>query len=77
MVAALHLVPVFAALAETLADLRQTQHRLHKARAARHAAGQLRQYRPPPGPRGRFGEHAGCPADRADTRSTDRRGWHR
>lgn len=45
--AALHLIYTMAALAETLADLRQTQHRLWQARAARHAAAQLRTYRPP------------------------------
>jgi hypothetical protein len=45
--AALHLVFTLAALAESLADLRDAQDRLHQARAARHAAGQLRDYRPP------------------------------
>jgi hypothetical protein len=48
-VAALHLVLTLAALAESLADLREAQQRLHQARAARHAAGQLRDYRPPAG----------------------------
>jgi hypothetical protein len=51
--AALHLIYTLAALAESLADLRQAQERLHQARAARHAAGQLRQYQAPAGRAGR------------------------
>ncbi|MDQ7905979.1 relaxase [Phytohabitans sp. ZYX-F-186] len=47
-VAALHLVLTLAALAESLADLREAQHRLAQARAARHAAGQLRAWTSPP-----------------------------
>jgi hypothetical protein len=50
--AALHLVFTSAALAESLADLREAQERLHQARAARRAAGQLRQYQPPAGTAG-------------------------
>ena len=38
--AALHLIFTMAALAESLAELREAQDRLHQARAARHAAGQ-------------------------------------
>jgi hypothetical protein len=45
--AALHLIYTLTALAESLADLREAQDRLHQARAARYAAGQLRDYRPP------------------------------
>jgi hypothetical protein len=41
--AALQLMLHLAALAEHLADLRQTQHRLHQVRDARHAARQLRE----------------------------------
>ncbi|WP_431726934.1 relaxase/mobilization nuclease domain-containing protein [Verrucosispora sp. TAA-831] len=48
-VAALHLVFTVAALAESLADLRKAQDRLHQARAARHAAGHLPLYHPPAG----------------------------
>jgi hypothetical protein len=48
--AALHLIFTVAALAESLADLREAQDRLHQARAARHAAGQLRHYWPPAAP---------------------------
>jgi hypothetical protein len=76
--AALHLVLTLAALAESLADLRGAQDRLHQARAARHAAGQLRQYQPPAGPAG-----ARTPGARAarppmpDPPSTDRHGRHR
>jgi hypothetical protein len=43
----LHLVYTLAALAENLADLRESQQRLHQARAARTAAQQLRTYIPP------------------------------
>lgn len=45
--AALHLICTLEALAETLADLHEVQHRLHQACAARHAATYLRSYRPP------------------------------
>jgi len=48
-VAALHLVFTLAAFAESLADLREAQDRLHQAQAARHAAGHLRDFRPPTG----------------------------
>ena len=48
-VTALHLVFTLAAFAVTLADLREAQHRLSQARAARHAAGQLRTWTPPTG----------------------------
>ncbi|MGN9911128.1 relaxase/mobilization nuclease domain-containing protein [Phytohabitans sp. LJ34] len=44
--AALHLIYTLAALAESLADLRQAQDRLDQARDARRAAEQLRTYRP-------------------------------
>jgi hypothetical protein len=77
-VAALHLVLTLAALAESLADLAEAQHRLHKARAARHAAGQLRDYQPPAGTTGAGTAHA--PAARPivpDPSSTDLRGRHR
>jgi hypothetical protein len=47
--AALYLVYTLAALAESLADLREAQDRLHQARDARAAAGQLRAYTPPAG----------------------------
>ncbi len=50
--AALHLIYTLAALAETLADLREAQDRLHQAQAAHHAAGQLRAYHPPAGTTG-------------------------
>jgi MobA/VirD2-like, nuclease domain len=46
--AALHLLYTLAALAENLADLRDAQHRLHQARAARTAAAYLRAAAPPP-----------------------------
>ncbi len=46
-VAALRLVFNLAALAESLADLRDAQDHLHQARAARHAAEHLRAYQPP------------------------------
>ncbi len=47
--AALHLVYTLAALAESLADLREAQDRLHQSRDARDAARQLRAYTPPAG----------------------------
>lgn len=50
--AALHLIYTLAALAESLADLREAQDRVHQARAARHAAAQLRAYHLPTGPPG-------------------------
>jgi hypothetical protein len=46
--AALHLIYTLAGFAESLADLREAQDRLHQARAARHAAGQFRAYHHPP-----------------------------
>jgi hypothetical protein len=46
--AALHLVYTLAALAESLADLREAQHRYHQAQDARTAARQLRTFTPPP-----------------------------
>jgi hypothetical protein len=76
--AALHLVYTLAALAESLADLREAQARLSQARAARHAAGQLRQYQRPAGTAG-----ARTPGTRAartpvpDPPSSDRRGRQR
>jgi hypothetical protein len=48
-IAALNLIQVLAAFAESLADLREAQDRLAQARAARHAAGQLRTWTPPVG----------------------------
>jgi hypothetical protein len=47
--AALHLIYTLAALSENLADLREAQHRLHQAQAARDVAKQLRAYTPPLG----------------------------
>jgi hypothetical protein len=76
--AALHLVFTLAGLAESLADLRQAQERLHQARAARHAAGQLCQYWLPAGTAGV--RPPGARAARAqipEPRSTDRRGRQR
>jgi hypothetical protein len=76
--AALHLVYMLAALAESLADLREAQDRLHQARAARHAAGQLRAYHPPIGTAGTG--TAGTPVARPpvpDPPSPDRRGRSR
>ena len=76
--AALHLVYTLAALAESLADLREAQDRLSQARAARDAARQLRQYQRPAGTAG-----ARPPGARAarppvpDSPSTDRRGRQR
>ena len=76
--AALHLIYTLAALAESLADLREAQERLHQARAARHAAGQLRRYQRPAGTAG-----ARLPGARAartpvpDPPSTERRGRQR
>jgi hypothetical protein len=73
--AALHLVFTLAALAESLADLRDAQDRLHQAWAARHAAEHLRAYQPPTAAAG-----ARTPAARAarppvpDPLSPDRRG---
>jgi hypothetical protein len=58
--AALHLVFALAALAEGLAGLREAQDRLAQAWAARHVAGQLRQYRPPAGT-----AHASAPGAQA------------
>lgn len=50
----LHLIYALAALAEHLADLRETGQRRHQAQAARAAAGYLRTWSPPPtGTRGR------------------------
>jgi hypothetical protein len=46
ILAALHLSFTLAALAESLADLRKAQDRRLRVRAVRHAAGQLRRYRP-------------------------------
>jgi hypothetical protein len=77
-VAALHLVFTLAALAESLADLREAQDRLHQAQAARHAAGQLRQYQPPVAT-----ADARTPGARVarpsmpDSQSTERRGRQR
>jgi hypothetical protein len=48
--AALHLIYILAALAESLADLREAQQRWHQAQAARDAARQIRGYRLPAGP---------------------------
>jgi hypothetical protein len=42
--AAMQLVYMLAAFAENLADLREAQHRLHQAQAARDVVGQLRAY---------------------------------
>ena len=47
--ASLHLVFTLAALAESLADLRDAQDRLSPAQAARRSARRLRRYRPPAG----------------------------
>lgn len=77
-VAALHLTYVLAALAETLADLREAQHRLHQARAAQHAARQLRDFQPPAGAGGpATADVPGARPIAPDPRSTDRRGRHR
>jgi hypothetical protein len=76
--AALHLIYTLAALAETLADLRQAQDRLHQARAARQAAGQLRDYLPPAGPTGPHMTGArGVRPPVPDPLSADRRGRQR
>jgi hypothetical protein len=76
--AALHLIYTLAALAESLADLREAQARLSQARAARHAAGQLRRYQPPAGTAGTRtpGMRAARPPV-PDSPSTDRRGQQR
>jgi MobA/VirD2-like, nuclease domain len=50
--AALRLLYTLAALAEHLADLRETQERIHQAQAARTAAAVLRTYLPPKGDAG-------------------------
>jgi len=50
--AALHLIYTLAALAESLADLREAQHRLHQVQAARTAAEGLRAWTPPAGSSG-------------------------
>lgn len=60
--AALHLVFALAALAESLADLREAQDRLHQAKAARHAVNQLRVWSPPAEtPAVAAGGHVPCP----------------
>ncbi len=63
--AALRLLYTLAALAEHLADLRETQQRLHQAQAARAAAAKLRTFTPPPP----------APADSAPTSPVQDRGW--
>jgi hypothetical protein len=76
--AALHLIYNLTGLAESLADLREAQDRLHQARAARHAAGQLRLYRPPAGPSPRPNRiQAGVRPPAPVPRSADRRSRQR
>jgi len=75
--AALHLVYMLAALAESLADLREAQARLSQARAARHAAGQLREFQRPAGTEGARPPGAPTRAPMPDAPATDRRGRQR
>jgi hypothetical protein len=77
--AALHLVYTLAAFAESLADLREAQHRLWQARAARQAAGRLHGWSvPPTGPSGAGLRETGPPRPAApDPRTADRRDRHR
>jgi hypothetical protein len=76
--AALHLIYTLAVLAESLADLRDAQARVHQARAARYAAAQLRAYHPPTGTTATPpGEPAPARPLGADPYRDRPQGWHR